>query len=675
MRAVAVVLVVLSHAGVTGLAGGYVGVDVFFVISGFLITTLLLNELSRTGTVSLAGFYARRAVRLLPASTLVLGATVVGAWFWLPSTRFNSISLDALYATFYGINWRLASEGVEYLNADAAPSPLQHFWSLAVEEQFYLVWPLLILLFALTRRRTRVPLVIALTAITAVSLTVSVNQTQTSAPWAYFGAHTRAWELAIGALVAIGAARLAGLPARLAAVLTWAGLAAVITSALLYDEQTPFPGSAALLPVLGSAAIIAAGCAAPRGGAATVLGTRPFQLVGRYSYSFYLWHWPVLMIGPSALEIEPTLQLNLLLAAASLVVAVASYHLVENPVRTFSWIKSQSWRGLGMGLGLSAATAAVALVASGHTPPLPTGGPAADTVQAIATAADPLGRVRTLVQQSARLQRIPENVQPGPLKATKDKPVIYRDDCHAGYEESAMLHPCWYGDPAGRDEMFLFGDSHAAHWFPAFNEIATERGLKLANRSKSACRTATVLVYNGVLKRPYQECVAWRESVFREIEQVKPKMIVMASSGGDPGGMVTPDNVPLDEGPDGDLLWTRAWITSFERLEATGAQLVLVLDTPWPVGSTPECIVTNPKRIDRCGRPVRDAILEPTRRAMVAAAARERGITVIDTQPWFCTETVCPAIIGNAMVWRDYSHLSTAIATAMTPLMRRQLPQ
>jgi peptidoglycan/LPS O-acetylase OafA/YrhL len=188
LRAIAVTLVVLSHAGVAALAGGYVGVDVFFVISGFLITTLLVKELTRTGHISLAGFYARRMVRLLPASTVVLVATLAGSWLWLPATRFKSISLDALFSTFYGINWRLAYDGVQYLNADAAPSPLQHFWSLAVEEQFYLIWPLLLLIFALTwirrGRSGRVPLIVALCAVVAVSLTVSILQTQKSARWA-----------------------------------------------------------------------------------------------------------------------------------------------------------------------------------------------------------------------------------------------------------------------------------------------------------------------------------------------------------------------------------------------------------------------------------------------------------------------------------------------------------
>ncbi|MEU4688558.1 acyltransferase family protein [Actinoplanes sp. NPDC023714] len=705
MRAIAVTLVVLSHAGLAALAGGYVGVDVFFVISGFLITTLLLKELGRTGTVSLTGFYARRAIRLLPASAVVLVATLAGAWFWLPSTRFPTISLDALFATFYGINWRLADEGVQYLNADAAPSPLQHFWSLAVEEQFYLVWPLLILIYAVLRARSRrakvrvaIPaqrkpgdapaaskkpdsvrpehraLTVALILIAALSLAASVTQTRSAAPWAYFGAHTRAWELAIGALVAVAATRLARLPGRFAAVLTWLGLAAVIGSAFLYDEHTAFPGSAALLPVLGSAVIIAAGCAAPRGGAAVVLRTRPFQLIGRYSYSWYLWHWPILMIGPAALGREPSLGLGLALAAGSLAVAVASYHLVENPVRNRPWIKARARRGLAVGLALSIVTAGLALAAGRFTPAVATGDAVADTAGRLAEAADAEARLRTLLAEASQQATLPANLRPSPAAAAADQPVIYRDGCHIDYPYVAASHPCVYGDQAATGSMFLLGDSHAAHWFPAADAIAKERRLRLFSRTKSACQAASVLVFNDMMKRPYRECAEWRDRVFAEIAEQRPRFVVLSSNGGDSGGLVTPDGKPLDQGPDRDRLWVEAWSETLDRIEQAGAVPVLLLDTPWPAGSAPECVVTHPTSVNECARPAREAFVEPGRREMVAAAARARGATVIDTRDWFCTSQTCPAVVGNLLVWKDSSHISTAYAEMLTPLLDAGLP-
>ncbi|WP_229072477.1 SGNH hydrolase domain-containing protein [Actinoplanes sp. DH11] len=697
MRAVAVTLVVLSHAGIGALTGGYVGVDVFFVISGFLITTLLLKELDRTGTVSLTRFYARRAMRLLPASAVVLVATLAGAWFWLPSTRFHPVSLDALFATFYGINWRLADEGVQYLNADAAPSPLQHFWSLAVEEQFYLAWPLLLLAYAAVRARRRgaatpaacaedttagvraeraprLPLLLTLALVAGVSLLVSVLQTRSSAPWAYFGAHTRAWELAAGALVAVAASRLAGLPGRLAAALTWLGLAAVTASAFLFDDHTAFPGHAALLPVLGSAVIIAAGCAGPRRGAATLLGTRPFQLIGRYSYSWYLWHWPVLIIGPAALGREPSLGLGLALAAGSLVLAAGSYHLVENPARTRSWITARARRGLATGLAISVLTAGLAVAAGRFTPALATGDAVADTGDRITAAADAEARLRTLLAEATGQRTVPANLRPDPRTANSDQPPIYADHCHLAYAYVAADNPCVYGDPAGTGEMFLLGDSHAAHWFPAADAVARDRGLRLFSRTKSACQAASVLVWNEIMKRPYQECADWRESVLAEIERQRPRVVVLSSNGGDSGGLVSPAGERIDRGPGRDRLWVDAWNVTLDRIVRAGAVPVLLLDTPWPRGSAPECVVTHPDDLGRCARPVPEAFVEPARREAVAAAARARGVTVVDPRDWFCTATVCPAVVGNLLVWKDSSHMSTAYAAMLAPLLARHIP-
>ena len=257
LRAVAVLLVVAYHCGLPWITGGYVGVDVFFVISGFLITGLLLREIRAHGTVSIPRFYARRAMRLLPAATVVVVATAAASAYWLPPLRRTGILLDALHTTIYAINYRLAAIGTDYLGAEAEPSPLQHFWSLAVEEQFYLVWPPLLLAAAVGLRRrprsgqinpnrintTRVYAVLA--AVVAGSLLLSVWQTRHNAGWAYFGAHTRAWELGIGALLAMGAGALRRMPRRFAAALGLAGLVAIAGSAIGYSPTTPFPGPAA----------------------------------------------------------------------------------------------------------------------------------------------------------------------------------------------------------------------------------------------------------------------------------------------------------------------------------------------------------------------------------------------------------------------------------------------
>ncbi|MET9190551.1 acyltransferase, partial [Streptomyces tendae] len=336
LRAVAVGLVVLSHAGVAQVGGGYVGVDVFFVISGFLITSLLLRELATTGRVSLRSFYARRALRLLPASSLVIAVTLVGAWLFLSKARLAEYAGDALAGALYTLNFRLAAAGTDYLAQNGPPSPFQHVWSLAVEEQFYLVWPVLLLLTWRIARGRRGPVVVPLAALCALSFAAGVVVTDRSAPWAYFGSPARFWELGAGALLALAAERLRRLPAALAAALGWLGLVCVTVAALRYDDQTPFPGHHALLPVAGAVLVLAGGCVPTSYGAGLLLERRPLVRLGGLSYGWYLWHWPLLVTAPAALgraDGTAELPLALALSAVALALAWATLRLVENPVR------------------------------------------------------------------------------------------------------------------------------------------------------------------------------------------------------------------------------------------------------------------------------------------------------------------------------------------------------
>ena len=334
LRGLAALVVVAYHVGMPGLAGGFVGVDVFFVISGFLITRRLLGELTGTGRLSVFRFWARRVRRLMPAAAVVAVITLLAGWVLLDPLRFRRLTVDEIYTAGYAANWHLASADTNYLTAIHEPSALQHYWSLAVGAQYYLLWPLLLLAVAAGTRRAAPGLRMqAITVVlgvgTAASFAVCVWQTQSSQRWAYFGLHTRAWEVGVGGLLAIAAPRLSRLRGPAAAALCWLGMAGVVGAVTAFDANTSFPGWAAAVPVLGAALIIAGGCAAPLAGAELLLSRGLLQLLGALSYGWYLWLWPMLILAPAAVGHPLDLRHRILVCFLALGLAALSYALTR----------------------------------------------------------------------------------------------------------------------------------------------------------------------------------------------------------------------------------------------------------------------------------------------------------------------------------------------------------
>ncbi|MFF7213704.1 acyltransferase family protein [Streptomyces sp. NPDC008238] len=656
LRALAVVLVVLSHAGVRRLAGGYIGVDVFFVISGFLITSLLSRELARTGRVSLRRFYARRALRLLPASTAVGLVTLVGAWLFLSKVRFSEYAGDALSSTFYAVNLRLASAGTDYLRADSPPSPFQHFWSLAVEEQFYLLWPLLLWAsWRLARRRTAL-LAAPLAVLCVISFVLNVSITADSPSWGYFGSHTRLWELGTGALLALSASRLERLPARTAAAMSWTGLVSLPAAALLFDDDTPFPGWYALVPVLGTALVLAGGCPPVRSGAGRLLSLRPVTWVGGLSYSWYLWHWPALMILPRALNRPPGVGFALVCAAVALLLAWATLHLVENPVRFHRVFRGRPVRALGLGAGLTACAVTAALVATAFPPSIDSGVAAPRLRSVLDGAADPQARLTELLSQPS--PSLPANLRPGLARIKSSSSAVYRDGCHIGYESEATPR-CVYGDRSAPKTVVLFGDSHAAQWFPALDRLARAHHWRLVSLTKASCKVADVTtVYQG---RPYTSCDRWRTRELARIRSLHPALVVAASS----------DAADL-AGPSGDprARWTEGFERTYRELRASGAEVLAVEDTPWPDADAVECAGEHPLELRRCASEIGRAVRDPDKKREITEAAAATGVTVLDPAPWLCgAGGVCPVVVDDTFVYRDDSHLSESYAEAIAPVL------
>jgi peptidoglycan/LPS O-acetylase OafA/YrhL len=363
LRAIAVLLVVAAHAGLGLFPGGYVGVDVFFVLSGFLITGLLLKAYDTDHTISLAGFYARRVRRILPASTLVLLGTVIGSYVYLGVHRATHIAGDAQWTALFVGNLDFIRQSTNYLDSQLPPSPMQHFWSLGVEEQFYAVWPLAIVAIALVAKRVplRHKLGAVLCLVIAVSLWWSSVQTASNGAEAYFSPLTRAWELGAGALLAVAAPGLSRLPRHLGVAMSLSGVLAILAAGLVFTPLTPFPGYAVVLPAGGAALAVAGGTIAPGGGAEIVLRLGIFQWLGKLSYSLYLWHWPLLTIAREYKGTDLAAGETLILCLLALMLSAVTFLAVEQPVRSARWLKRRSPR-ISIVLGLCLVAVAFGIV-------------------------------------------------------------------------------------------------------------------------------------------------------------------------------------------------------------------------------------------------------------------------------------------------------------------------
>ncbi|THV22840.1 acyltransferase family protein [Glycomyces paridis] len=676
LRAVAVGAVIAAHIGFFYSEGGFIGVDVFFVISGFLITSLLLREIDRTGRVSLAGFYARRAVRLLPAAVLVLLATLAASWIWLPPTRMRELAADAASAALNVVNIRLAMTGTEYLNAEDPPSPLQHFWSLAVEEQYYLAWPLLLLAIALVakriwggrfarrghfHRRRMTAIAAVLVFIALASFALSVTQSAVDPIWAYFGIHTRAWELAAGALVAVAASRLRRVPRWAAALASWTGLGLIVASVFVLDERTVFPGYAAALPVAGTAMVIAAGCAPDRFGATLLLRQAPFQYIGKISYGLYLWHWPLVMIGPAILGIEePRLRDYLLLMAAAFVLAVASFHLVENPIRTRKPLVLVPSRALAMGGALltTALTVSLMLVMA----PMPT-----ETNEEAAEVTGNDTTVWELLDESSDVDMVPANLTPALDEAFDDQPTLYDDGCVLERDVTEVDEDdCWYGDPQGDKTLVLMGDSHAAQWFPALNQLAEASGWKLLALTKANCSLPDVEELDWKLERRYTECEDWKENAFDLLADLEPDAVVASA--------YDHKEVMAD---DPEQAWEDGWVTSVERLDEVADRVYYMADSTDLIDDVPDCLAQNPEDASVCVGDMEKAIVLPKEeRQSLMDAVADAGAEVVDPIPWLCDidQGTCPVVIGNILVYRDSNHLSARFVAELAPQIAVAIP-
>jgi peptidoglycan/LPS O-acetylase OafA/YrhL len=688
LRALAVLLVALDHAHVGPFHGGYVGVDVFFVISGFLITGLLVAEAESTGRVSLIGFYARRARRILPAASLVILSTVAAATVLLSAVDASATIEDAVWATFFAANFKFSRDGTDYFHADAIPSPLQHYWSLAVEEQFYLVWPLLVLLLCLvaarvasTRARPRersvravaVPLLVV---IAVGSFVWSVAQTGDGSVAAYFSPFTRAWELALGGLTACLAPRLARVPSAAMAGLSWVGLVGVLAAALLFDGSTPFPGYAAALPVLATALLLAGGLVPARRGPQPLLELGPVRTIGDWSYSIYLWHWPALVIL-AAVWRQPSGWSGLLVLVAVVALSGLTYHLVENPWRRMGGLRLRRLGGVLLYpavvvLTLPLLAGAQALVeheVSG-------GGPAITTEQFGAQPGDPDPRfsddpVEALVEASVLAAQngmeVPGNLSPSLLDLEDD--IADVGEC----EYFFINHDrplCARGDAAADRTLVLIGDSHARQWIPALDELTERHGWRAYYLVRQGCPASDVTPMFEDGSGPNKHCESFQDWVVRQLEDLRPELVLMSSEA-NPAGFLDDDGEVVDD-LDGMLpLFEQGMERQIDRVRPLTDRVVLIGDPPGLPFSPGRCLSARDATLADCMGPGTTRSERVTQALRDAASAT--GTQFVETGSWFCARGQCPTVIGSYIARRDATHASVEYAEHLSDVLESQL--
>nr|WP_262927973.1 acyltransferase family protein [Gordonia jinghuaiqii] len=661
MRAVAVLAVVADHL-FGWPSGGFVGVDVFFVLSGFFITGVLIRERTRTGKLSFRKFYTHRARRIIPSAMLVIVVTVAASYLLLTASRAKGAFLDGLWATIFLSNWRFERIGTDYFSQGQPPSPLQHYWSLSIEEQFYFVWPLLLVgLFAVTRRFSRrrqrysaqrqVWIAATMGAICVASFAWACYQSLTAPTAAYFSTFTRVWELGIGALLAICTPVLARIPNKIRPLLSYAGLAGVAVSLFVISSTSPFPGPAAALPVFSTALVIAAFVGA-RERAVPHLTNRAAVYVGEVSYTLYLWHWPVIVLLAAVLaEGLPYYVTALVLTA---VLTVVTYHLYENPIRRSKWLDptrkkgkrvpwgaTGGWVTAGAALGVASLMGAL-IVESGDQ----RSAKAQSNQELVVADAAPKADETPSCLGAAAL------VVPGCPLRDPSKPLIpgldsFADDTQGAYrcyrEQGRALRTCTYGyDGPDARRIAVVGDSHAAMLLPALSGYLRENRWSMTTFVGNGCQW---VVRTGgdcdktVLPQMQKKLLADRYD------------LVVTSASREYGA--------VDE-------YAAAW----QPVAATGTKILVVADNPAVPEETLNCLTRvslgGGDNSGQCSTPREKALATPD--PLIASSREVQGASLLDMTESFCDTSICPAVIGDVIVYRDTNgHMTATYAKTLSP--------
>jgi peptidoglycan/LPS O-acetylase OafA/YrhL len=608
-------MVVIFHLFPSRLTGGFAGVDVFFVISGFLISSSLLGELEASGRIGLANFWAKRMRRLLPAAFLVIAVTVIFSAIFVPPFTRAEFLAEGLASIFYYENWNLALSSADYF-ADSNASPFQHFWSLAVEEQFYLVWPIALLVLALvakTKAKAAITALIAASALISFSFAVALTQLDPGA--AYFNSFLRVWQFAVGASIAHLLAN-KSLSMRLSPMVSVAGIALIVWSAFYFEAGSGFPGFAALVPVLGAALVIIAGLGGLPARLIRIYKFRPIQFLGDISYSLYLWHWPVIVLAPFMLNRAASTLEKLLMLAISIALAWATKRFIEDPARTSRMFVSGKPR-------LTIVTALVSSVAL-----------------AVSVTAVSVATPRSVVSDVISLDQ------------AKHDAADIGSNCMTKAEASEVIW-CNFGNQSAAYRVLLIGDSHAATHLSGFKELAVKHDWALTLAYKAGCSFS--LVERNASARG-NSCTAWNKNLQAGLSAQAPfNLVVTANYSNNFLADVKSDNwVQLAIAG-----YREAWQPLIER----GAKVVALRDNPQMTETMLLCWNEAVLDASNCAGP-RDEMLHPDYSQQ--AATDFAGAFALDLTDLYCDSQTCPSQRNGTYIYRNADHLSATYARVIS---------
>lgn len=644
LRGIAVLIVVAFHCAVPGFGGGFVGVDVFFALSGYLITGLLLREVESTSRIGLLNFYARRARRLLPASALVLLFTLIMSALILAPQELLFAGRAAQATALYLSNVFFAINAADYFSPSVETNPMLHTWSLAVEEQFYLLWPFLIVL-TVQLWKSRRALVAVLAALTVASLACCIWLTYRGVTEAFYELPARAWEFGAGGLAAsIPVVALRRAP-RTWLALGIIGLATVVGSAHFISAADRFPGWVAALPVCGTIAVLLAGTASKHAvseadisaralGVAIVLDTAPLQLLGKLSYSWYLWHWPLLVF---AVALVPDISIagRCMAAGVALILAAMAYRWVESPVRFHPRLRKRPVLTLGLAAVLTVCTVATSIG---------------------------FKRLAGTLANAPQMRLV--------TAATTDIARMPRAQC-VSLGESSEIKPCIFAASGSSTTIVLFGDSHAIQWMDPLQIIASAHQWKLVSIVKSGCPAADITVpAAGDAFRT--ACKTWRAAALRKITALHPALVILASA------TIYLDDSRRNGGhPTSPMMWREGSKRTIGTLDDAGIEVAVMRDTPRPEVDIPTCLgrVVTHRWYPRaaCNLNRASALRPAAFNAELAAAEGRTRVHFLDLTDEICDSVYCPAVKNDRIVYRDDNHLTGSFAASLAPALEARL--